>query len=449
MNQVKIFLTIVSVVLLSMIFGISIFRHGLSSANILIALALSSIILWIISQQKKASREPLIVLKAIANGDTSLGLARSHPLRNELLEVSEKLKSATFNAVEQANYFQVLIQQIDVGVIVVNENGLIQQQNSTAIRLMGNKLEQIQTSHPFYDYYKKVLFEPSNKLTRITLPWRKDERQDILSLSIVKLTLNGKLLVSITFQSIYEELKLKEQEAFKQLTHVLTHEVANSILPLSSLAETALDRLPRELKFESDDDKDDLVLALSAISSRTIHLYQFITRFRTISRLPPPRRKPCALNDLTDNVSQLMRQNIVDKGIKFNNKVVYSQLLMVDESQIEQVLINLITNAIEAIMLSNRYDEINQIQQITLESGQLKDGRAYINIIDSGDGVSATAVENIFIPFFTTKSNGSGIGLALAKTIMVQHGGDLVYISNKHSEIKSNLSAGACFRLLF
>ncbi|AEP31480.1 sensor histidine kinase [Brumicola nitratireducens] len=449
MNQIKLCFAIAGVVLLSMSLGVSIFRSGISSTSILIALALSLVIAWFISQQKKASREPLMVLKAIANGDTSLGLTQTHPLRNQLIEVSAKLKSVRLDAVEQANYFQVLIQQINVGVIVVNDSGIIKQQNSAAIRLVGEKLGHIQAFHPFYGYYRKALFEPSSKLSRITLPWQKNEHQDIFSVSIIKLELNGKILVSITFQSIYEELKLKEQEAFKQLTQVLTHEVANSILPLSSLAETALDRLPHELEFECDDDKDDLAVALSAISSRAIHLNQFITRFRTFSGLPPPNRKPCHLHDLTDNVYQLMRQSILDNEITFNNKVVYSQLLMVDRSQIEQVLINLITNALEAISLIDAHDDIEQIKQITLESGHLSDGRAYIDLKDSGTGISASAIANIFVPFFTTKSNGSGIGLALAKTIMVQHGGDLIYITSEERANKSAPSNGACFRLLF
>jgi two-component system nitrogen regulation sensor histidine kinase NtrY len=449
MSQMKLSFAILGVVLLSMSLGASIFRSGVSSASMITALALSFVVAWFISQQKKASREPLMVLKAIANGDTSLGLTQAHPLRNQLMEVSAKLKSVRLDAVEQANFFQVLIQQINVGVIVVNDSGIIKQQNSAAIRLVGEKLEHIHTSHPFYDNYNKALSEPSAKLTRITLPWQKRGHRDIFSVSIVKLELNGKILVSITFQSIYEELKLKEQEAFKQLTQVLTHEVANSILPLSSLAETALDRLPHELEFECDDDKDDLAVALSAISSRAIHLNQFITRFRTFSGLPPPNRKPCQLNDLADNVYQLMRQSVLDNGIKLDNKVVYSQLLMVDGGQIEQVLINLITNALEAIALLDAHDDIKQIQQITLESGHLTDGRAYIDIKDSGGGISSAAITNIFVPFFTTKSNGSGIGLALAKRIMVQHGGDLIYLTNEDLEKISVPSTGACFRMLF
>jgi two-component system nitrogen regulation sensor histidine kinase NtrY len=122
---------------------------------------------------------------------------------------------------------------------------------------------------------------------------------------------------------------------------------------------------------------------------------------------------------------------------------------MVDGGQIEQVLINLITNALEAIALLDAHDDIKQIQQITLESGHLTDGRAYIDIKDSGGGISSAAITNIFVPFFTTKSNGSGIGLALAKRIMVQHGGDLIYLTNEDLEKISVPSTGACFRMLF
>ena len=134
MSQMKLSFAILGVVLLSMSLGASIFRSGVSSASMITALALSFVVAWFISQQKKASREPLMVLKAIANGDTSLGLTQAHPLRNQLMEVSAKLKSVRLDAVEQANFFQVLIQQINVGVIVVNDSGIIKQQNSAAIR---------------------------------------------------------------------------------------------------------------------------------------------------------------------------------------------------------------------------------------------------------------------------------------------------------------------------
>lgn len=249
--------------------------------------------------------------------------------------------------------------------------------------------------------------------------------------------IQGKVRKVISLQSIHDQLQLKEQQAYKRLTKVLTHEIANSITPLSSLAQTCTALLPTELSFDDQEDKQDLQLALSTLASRTEHLGEFIAQFKKVSSLPAPHLKPHVLADLAKQVVALHSQQAKQLNITLNLSVQSQQLVMIDRGQVEQVIINLLTNAIDVLKQLNSPEPAKCIE---VSIAQNANQQLYLEVSDNGTGISDHVIEMIFVPFFTTKQQGSGIGLSLSRQIMLNHGGDLVYIKRQQ---------GACFRCVF
>ena len=245
----------------------------------------------------------------------------------------------------------------------------------------------------------------------------------------------------MSLQSIHDQLQLKEQQAYKRLTKVLTHEIANSITPLSSLADTCSNLLPQELCFDELEDKQDLQLALSTLASRTAHLGDFIARFRQVSSLPKPNLAPENLADMLARIVALHQQQAREQHTHIELSIKNQQLVMLDSSQIEQVLVNLIKNALEVLKSSQKYSAENVVQpRIEISLAQNTSQQLYVEVSDNGPGISEHVVDMIFVPFFTTKQQGSGIGLSLSRQIMLNHGGDLIYVPKPQ---------GACFRCVF
>ena len=393
-------------------------------------IGLSSLIMFYVlyaqfsQQQKQVSQ----MLSAIANGDTSLGLSSHHPFRAQFEQVNQQLKHSEVKAQSQAHYLQTLLTHLDIAVLVIDSQGNIIQKNPASERLLGllpdniSKLSQL-----------GLCIQQAIKNQRFNLSWQKGEHQDRLSVQITCVNINGKELKLVTIQSIYLALQAKEQQAYKRLTKVLTHEIANSITPLTSLSQTAVTLIPEQLSFGDEEDKQDLLLALDTIAKRTAHLNHFIGRFRSLSQLPEPNLQIVSLTELIDRSLKLFEAQWQQQGVNAEVNYESDYSLMADAVQIEQVLINLLKNATEAV--STLPDK-----HIKLSLQQNSHAQVNLDVIDNGLGVAEHVLDMIFVPFFTTKPKGSGIGLSLSRHIMVQHGGDLTYV---------NIPNAACFRMTF
>lgn len=221
----------------------------------------------------------------------------------------------------------------------------------------------------------------------------------------------------VTLQNIQTELQKQELEAWQNLTRVLRHEIMNSITPISSLTSTIREILEEDLvKKESHNELrgeavDDLREGLGTIENRSKGLIQFIDAYRDYTSLPQPKLKTTKLKDLLENVANLMKPEIKKSGIEFT-LVCQSDYLTVeiDEEMISQVLINLLKNAFEALYQT----ENPKVELIGLFTGN----SIIIQVTDNGPGIIPEAIQRIFVPFFSTKKTGSGIGLALSRQIM-------------------------------
>jgi len=318
---------------------------------------------------------------------------------------------------------------------VCDAKGRVIESNPAVSRLLGKNINHLDELN-----HIGTMVLNAEKSLQSTVQWWQGEQQDTLTLQVSIAEIQGETRKVITLQSIHDLLLNKEQQAYKRLTHVLTHEVANTITPLASLAQTCQGLMPEALNFSDEESKQDLQLALSTLATRTEYLGQFIERFKEISSLPAPSLAPTQIVPIVERLALLHQQQLSINNIELNTVIQSQQLVMLDSGQIEQVLINLMTNAIDALSLNTEHKNGQQQATITLTVGQNNAQQLYVEVSDNGQGIAAHVVDMIFVPFFTTKQQGSGIGLSLSRQIMANHGGDLVYITREK---------GACFRCVF
>lgn len=409
---------------------------GFSATLLLFLIIFMVLVVALISQFKQQSRQPMQVIKALAHGDSTLGYSANHPLRQYFERVKSQMQQARFDAQKQSEFLNALLVHIDVGVLVCDEQGHIIESNPALTKLLGKKVTQLSDINPI-----GALILSNDKNFRGAVQWLNGEQKDTLSLHISLAEIQGKVRKIATLQSIHEILLHREQKAYKQLTQVLTHEVANSVAPLASIANTCVNLLPSQLNFETEEDKQDLQLALDTIISRTDFLSDFIQSFREVSRLPQPDLKACDLAAILQRIERLHQQEFKAQAVNFTLNIQCQQLVMLDSGQIDQVLINLVKNALEALSTQHTYRNTpNQQNSITLTLDKNNAQQLYVELFNTGEGIEPHVLDMIFIPFFTTKQAGSGIGLSLSKQIMTNHGGDLICIPNPN---------GVCFRCVF
>jgi signal transduction histidine kinase len=255
----------------------------------------------------------------------------------------------------------------------------------------------------------------------------------LLTIQATELRVRGSTVKLVTLQNIQTELQRQELEAWQNLTRVLRHEIMNSITPISSLTSTLReildhDLIKKEENYElKNEGAEDLREGLNTIESRSKGLIKFIDAYREYTSLPHPKIKTVRLKDLIEKVAQLMRTELKKTTIQFTYSYESEYLtIQADEEMIEQVLINLVKNAVEALAgLENGKIELN---------GKYSESAVVIEVKDNGPGIIKEAMDRIFVPFFTTKKTGSGIGLSLSRQIMQMHNGSLSVESEQDSK---------------
>ncbi len=361
-------------------------------------------------------------------------------LHGELNEAITNLRNTRKEKDADLLFFKNIVTHVGIGLIVFKENGKIEIINSAARKLLRvNRIDKItdlkEVSENLVDVFTK-LRTGGRELTRIKIG------EDLLQLSIyaIELTLRNENLKLISLQNIQSELEEKEMEAWQNLVRVLTHEIMNSVTPISSLSDMVEEDLGKHLERNSDqpvtkDQLEDIHLSLKTISKRSEGLINFVKEFRSLAMVPKPRMSDINLKDLLDELCQLHKKEMADANIQVSMSVNPPDLFIhADKSQIEQVLINLIKNAMQA------FDKPDN-RMLEVKAYQNDKQRIIISVKDNGTGIDPEALEKIFIPFFTTKKNGSGIGLSLSRQIMRQHQGSLT--------VKSAVGQGTEFFMRF
>jgi nitrogen fixation/metabolism regulation signal transduction histidine kinase len=361
-------------------------------------------------------------------------------LHKELNEAMMKLRNSRREKDSEFLFFKNIVMHVGIGLIVFKEDGNIEIFNSAARKLLKiNKAENVNDLKPVSETLVNVfekLKTGGRELQRLKIG------EDFVQLSIyaIELTLRGENVKLISLQNIQNELEEKEMEAWQNLVRVLTHEIMNSVTPISSLAAIVEEELKPfvqenvELSLTKDQ-LYDIHLSLQTISKRSDGLIHFVKEFRSLTAIPKPRPVQINVRTLLEELTMLHRRDLSDRNIQLNLNVYPEDLtISADKNMIEQVLINLLRNAIQAFE-----DQDNKI--IDIKAFVNDKSRPVLSVKDNGTGIDPEAMEKIFIPFFTTKKTGSGIGLSLSRQIMRQHQGTLT--------VKSTVGKGTEFFMRF
>ena len=355
-------------------------------------------------------------------------------------EVLEAFRMARAEKEEHLNYLHTVVQHVSTGLLSFDQEGQIGIINTTAKRFLQTpqirNVIELKPRNP--ELYKKIMnMKPGDKaLIRNT--------NDIsLAVHATELRLRGKTYKLVALQNIQTELQQKEIEAWQNLTKVLRHEIMNSITPIASLTETLNQILKEDIKQQEgmddycidEESVDDLKDGLNTIENRSKGLVRFVDAYRDYTTIPKPKFTNISVRKMFEHINHLLGAEMDSLGIDFVISLSPENLeITADKELIEMVLINLIKNAREAL------DEKEEAK-IELRARIDSDRRAIIEVKDNGPGIIREALDRIFIPFYSTKKEGSGIGLALSRQIMQLHHGTLT--------VKSEPDIYTIFTLLF
>jgi two-component system nitrogen regulation sensor histidine kinase NtrY len=360
-------------------------------------------------------------------------------LHREMNEALGKLRQSRKEKDSEYQFFKNIVQHVGIGILTFKRDETIQIINNAAKRLL--HIDKADRLHDLRDVSEDMveaflkLKTGGRELVRV----KNGDETIQLSIYAIELTLRGEEVKLISMSNIQSELEEKEMEAWQNLVRVLTHEIMNSVTPISSLAGVVEEELQQkllanELNMEREE-AEDMHLSIQTISRRSEGLIKFVKEFRSLTHIPKPKLAEVCIRPLLDELAMLHKKELADNNIIISVAVEPDTLcIRADKTLIEQVLINLIKNAIQAF--GEKLDK-----KIMLSSYVNENGGVIVSVKDNGTGIEPEALEKIFIPFFSTKKTGSGIGLSLSKQIMRQHEGNIA--------VKSVLGQGTEFLLRF
>ncbi len=363
--------------------------------------------------------------------------AEVQQLREGFNEINTTFKVISREKETQYVYLQKILELVDTGILSYDmESGEIAWMNETLKKMLGIPYLKTILSLEKRDagLYKEVAAVKPGE-SRLAKAMTEKSSFKIL-LSATAFQTDKKKFKLIAFQNVNEALEETETEAWRKLLSVMTHEIMNSVAPISSLAETLKNRLVQSKSaLPSNSSIEDLELGLDTIKRRSEGLLKFAETYRNLSKITTLNVKKILIRDLFENLNQLMQPTLETKNIELDIILKDPDIsLEIDANLIEQVLINLVINAIEAV-------KQNTSPVIALSSYSAPGNKTVIKVADNGGGMNEDVMDKIFIPFFSTRKGGSGIGLSLCKQIMLLHKGSI--------QVQSKEGEGTAFLLVF
>ncbi len=360
------------------------------------------------------------------------------PMRKGFNEINSTFKIISKERETQYQYLQKILELVDTGILSYdNKDGDVMWMNES-LKLLLN-IPYLKTIHSLEKrdeaLYKEIMDLKPGESKVLTITADKNMLKVLLSATAFQT--ESKVYKLIAFQNINEALDETESKAWQKLLSVMTHEIMNSVAPISSLAETLKNRLQSSLKDLNNNSGslDDLELGIDTIKRRSEGLLKFAETYRNLNKITNPNLKKIYVRDMFENLHRLMQPTFEQKNIELEVILKDPDLtLEADTDLIEQVLINLILNAADAVK------EVTN-PRILLSAYITTSNKVVIKVADNGIGISADLMEKIFIPFFSTRKTGSGIGLSLCKQIMMLHKGNI--------KVQSVAGEGTAFLLLF
>ena len=365
----------------------------------------------------------MFVFNAVQNNDYSFRFTENPRytqyafVNQSLNRIKEVLDNAKLQIKEREQYFQLIMECANVGIVVVMENGTVTQTNSKALRIVGmERLSHIDQLRVLSEELCEAMHAVAPNEQR-TVRYATEIGEQSLVLSCSAMEFDGKMLRVISVGNIHEELDRKEVESWEKLTRILTHEIMNSLAPVTSISHTLL---------SSSGDTETMRQGLETIHTTSDRLLRFVDSFRAVTRIPAPQKAPFYLSELVAEACSLTAREGVDVEVCLEPE---DTMLYADRALMSQVFVNLLKNATEALLAQDCE------RKITIRSTIDAEERIQIEITNNGSAIPAEVAENIFTPFFTTKTDGSGIGLAVSRQIVRLHGGSLRLKHNEEGRV--------------
>ena len=391
---------------------------------------------WILLNQKIAETEKIIT--SIRRKDFTLFPKEDDT--NELKKEAVKLYYQAKNENTQLTSFKLLYENIlakqEIGFLILNKTTTKNDWNVFFCNPAFLNILQVpkyndwefykEKSPNFYDLIESTNYRDSQEFIDISV---KESSKQSFSIRTTRIESPDQIFCVVSLESVQKIIDKKEKLAWNNLMKVISHELLNTLTPVNSLIQN-LEYLAQQDELNKDD-QDEMKGSLQIINSKSQQLLHFIDSYRQVAELPKPKKSLFNLKTTIENVLQIFGSEFKSKNIKtFLN--ISDINLNADEKMVERVLVNLLTNSMHALSHSEK-------KEISIET-QYLNNRTVIKIQDSGEGINDKIQDKIFLPFFTTRQNGSGIGLTLAKSIMEAHNGYIVY---------RNLEGGSVFEVWF
>jgi nitrogen fixation/metabolism regulation signal transduction histidine kinase len=347
-------------------------------------------------------------------------------LGSTFTDILERFQTVRSGQEEQQRHLKAIVEHVPVPLLSISSDGALTIWNNAARKLFGaNHVTKLNDLKPFGEEFAKHLSTVKlgeRRLVNFTI----DGMEHQLSISATQILLTNKQETLVSMQDIQSELDIAQLQAWQDLVKVLTHEIMNSITPVASLAKTTVDLVAdctqkAQLYSELSEDLQDISKAVETVARRSDGLIQFVSSYRQLTRLPAPSKNKILVCTLFHQSCSLATQQWDKKGIEIQVNVQPSELeVTVDKDMLEQVLLNLLQNAEHAV-------ESCTSPKVILNAFLNKRGHVVIEIRDNGKGIPNEIGNKVFVPFYTTKQYGSGVGLALTRQIILAHGGAINY----------------------
>jgi two-component system nitrogen regulation sensor histidine kinase NtrY len=427
---INILIRITLIVAFALLMGYLVFTEQSVRFSIICFITIIILSASLITYLNRTNRNIRFFFDSVRNDDSNL----SFPVENKIGSLRElyqsmnnvnlQIQELKIENAHQEQYFQKILEHLATGIITYNNKGFILHANSAAKRLLSmdvlTHLQQIER----IDEKLFMTIKNLKPYERHLVAFNTNQAEIQLSLKSTSFGSDDNELVILSIQDIKHELDEKEVDSWMRLIRVLMHEIMNSITPITSLSESLSNIYQKGKKpIEPGEITEKTILAtlngLNVIKEQGKGLMEFVESYRKLTRLPKPEMRSFKISDLFTRVKVLTDPLEKSKNTEIDFHTDNSEMeIYADENLISLVLINLVKNAVEA-------NEKNPECKIEIFAGINSNDKPEICVSDNGPGISKENIEEIFIPFFTTRENGSGIGLSISKQIMGAHGGTL------------------------
>lgn len=427
----QLILRVLAIFVISLTAGVIYIEKSSFTLPILCLILEVPVVYNLISYLNTTNRKISYFFDSVQNNDSTLMFPTNisnkpiNELYKQMNRVNARIQQLRIESQQNEQYFQTLIEHVGTGIVTFNSKGFVLHANSSARKMFGmevfthlHQLERINRS-----LYQAVMNIKPFEQRMVSIATERGTNE--LSLKAVSFKTQKEELVLLSVQDIRNELDEKELDSWMKLIRVLMHEIMNSIAPITSLSQSLSNLFTidgREILPQEINEKTirSTVRGLNVIGEQGNGLIQFVESYRKLTRLPKPEKKLFKIEDLINRIkvlySSLENSNRVKLTVVINPP---EMELFADENLISQVMLNLLKNAIESLKIREKEGSIRVTVDVTANN------HPEICVSDNGPGIPPEIMEQIFVPFFTTRESGSGIGLSLSRQIMRLHGGSL------------------------